>query len=155
MPLLVVDSTLNQPERPDSKSRRMLTTGLNPNGSAKEISMNPYSHLLMSFVIVAVAGLVIFGQAIWQKVSAPFRWFSRRMKDLTGDYSGEDSDQWVAPPPKYPLGTLVEYQGHRGGPRWGTVVGSREHGLHGQARVNVGPGKFSAWRSWSKLEKVQ
>lgn len=117
--------------------------------------MSPHSHLVMSVLVIVVAGLVIFGKWMYEKVTSPFRRFNRWMKDLTGDYSGEDSDQRVAPPTKYSIGTLVEYQGHKGGPKWGKVVGARDRGLYGQARVNVGPGTNSVWRSWARLEKVQ
>lgn len=60
----------------------------------------------------------------------------------------------VAPVMKYPLGSLVEYKGHKGGPRWGCVVAARDQGLHGQARLHTGPGTY-AWRSWSKLAAVK
>lgn len=58
--------------------------------------MSPNSHLYFSAAVIVVAALVIFGKWIYEKATSPFRRFSRWMKDLTGDYSGEDSDQCVA-----------------------------------------------------------
>lgn len=136
--------------------------------------MNANSHLLMSLAVVIVAGLVIFGKKIWEKVSAPFQRFSRWMKDLTTDFSGEDSDQQVAAIGAAMLGDelrsdldtprtrsrgemcsrrdWVAYKGHSGGMKCGRVVATRERGLHGQARVRHG--HYSVWRDMSSLYKV-
>ncbi len=55
---------------------------------------------------------------------------------------------------KLRLGEPVEYDGHQGGVRQGRVVGSKDQGLHGQARISVGPGKYLVWRSWASLRSV-
>ncbi|MDO8466650.1 MAG: hypothetical protein Q7S83_00740 [bacterium] len=146
--------------------------------------MNPNSHLYMSAAVIVIAALVIFGRKIWAAAKAPFQWLDRWMKDLTNDYSGEDSDQ-RADVSTEPLTLarieatmlqdelvagrntgrvrqylrkkgwrLVEFKGHSGGMKFGLVVATRKRGLHGQARINVGPGKYSVWRSLASLQKV-
>ena len=111
--------------------------------------MNPYSHLLVSLAVGVVAAIVIFGMKILAAVKAPFQRFSRWMKGSNGTDGAR-----AASVMKLRKGALVEFKGHRGGLKWGTVVASRNRGLHGQARVS-GPGKSLAWRSWAKLEEVR